>query len=425
MTIGNISRYILPQRWVRYDAAAILDPLVEAKTAAGILRQMPHLPQWIEQVYEEQLRLEAVGTSRIEGAEFTQDEQDVALAIPVAIGPTTDSPWSEIVSTESALTRSQRQLRAADATYRWLRSLPADRPVDAEFILDIHRRIVTGCDDDRCEPGTLRSPVWNGTFGMPLCRGVEGGDDCRAAFNALCHSVTGEFQQHDSIIQALAVHYHIGAMHPFGDGNGRTSRAAEAFMLRRAGVNELVMVSLSNYYYAHQDEYRAALTECRRRSHDLTPFLQFALPAVTERCNSVADQIVVNHKRTLFGQLARSLFGKLRSPRRRVLAERQLLILDALLETDSLSVFALMERTAVHYQNLRYPQRGQVRDILNLSDLGAIDIGDNSIGIRANLDWPQQFAESELLERLERMPPAVSDNHPATGALSTLLGRRR
>ena len=41
---------------------------------------MPYLPQWIEQVHEEQLRLEAAGTSRIEGAAFTQSEQEEALA---------------------------------------------------------------------------------------------------------------------------------------------------------------------------------------------------------------------------------------------------------------------------------------------------------------------------------------------------------
>ena len=42
-------------------------------------------------------------------------------------------------------------------------------------------------------------------------------------------------------------------MHPFDDGNGRTARALEAFMLRQAGVNDMVMVSLSNYYYEHKE----------------------------------------------------------------------------------------------------------------------------------------------------------------------------
>ena len=84
-----------------------------------------------------------------------------------------------------------------------------------------------------------------------------------------------------------------------------------------------------------------------------------------------------------------------------------------------------MERTAAHYEGLRYPQRAQVRDIINLSDLRAVDIGDNGFGISANLDWPQQFAESELLERYENMPAAVSTNHPAMAALAQLLNRRR
>ncbi len=45
MTTDNISRYILPRQWAHYDTTAIFNQLVEAKTAAGILRQMPHLPQ--------------------------------------------------------------------------------------------------------------------------------------------------------------------------------------------------------------------------------------------------------------------------------------------------------------------------------------------------------------------------------------------
>ena len=84
-------------------------------------------------------------------------------------------------------------------------------------------------------------------------------------FDALCSATGGEFREHDGIIQAMAAHYHIGAMHPFGDGNGRTARALEAFMLRKAGVNDRVMVSLSNYYYSHKEAYFGALFESRQR----------------------------------------------------------------------------------------------------------------------------------------------------------------
>ena len=408
MTTKTISHYAPPQRWLYYDNTDILDLLVEAKTAAGVLRQLPYLPQWIEAVHQEQLRLEATGTSRIEGAEFTPQEENEALA-----------PGSE---TRTDLTYSQRQLRAAEAAYQWIVSQPPERPVNSDFVLEVHRRIVTGCEDDHCAPGSLRENDYNVTFGSPTCRGAEGGDNCHNAFHAFCNAIAGEFREHDPIIQAMATHYHIGAMHPFGDGNGRTARAVEAFMLRKAGVSDRVMVSLSNYYYTHKDEYLAALFESRQRGHDLTPFLRFALPAVTERCNDIAGKILVNHKRALFREFARSLFGQLRSPRRRVLAERQLQALETLLDSDSMRVVALLGRTEPHYRNLKYPDRAQIRDLVELLHLGSLELHDGYI--RVNIDWPQQFSESELLDRYENMPSAVSANHPAMPELSRLLGRR-
>ena len=408
MTAEKVSRYVVPQRWAHYDPSAIFHLLIEAKTAGGVLNQMPYLPQWIEQAHAEQLRLEAAGTSRIEGAQFTQREQDEALA------PT--------LTATTRLTHSQRQLRAADATYRWLRSRSAEQPVGTDFIREIHRRIVTGCDDDHCEPGGTRPDGWNVTVGAPLCRGAEGGRECRAAFDGFAAAIAGEFRRHDRLIQALAAHYHIGAMHPFGDGNGRTARALEGFMLRRAGVNDVIMVSLSNYYYEHKEEYLTALHETRKNGHDLTPFLKFALPAVAERCNVVAEAITTNHRRVLFREFARSLFGKLRSPRRRVLAQRQLEILDILLDAGPTEPPDLIVRGRALYLGLKYPDRAMVRDLFGLLELSAIMLDQGRIA--ANLDWPQLFAESELLDRYENMPSAASTNHPAIAQLSQLLGRR-
>ena len=418
MTTANISRYAPPHRWIHYDQAAVFDRLVEAKTAAGMLQRLPYLHQWVEEVHQEQLRLEAAGTSRIEGAEFTPEEEDEALAPGAAA--------------RTDLTYSQRQLRAAEDAYRWIGSQPTDRPMDRALALEVHRRIVTGCEDGHCEPGALRRQGNNVIFGSPQCRGTEGGDDCRDVFNALCQAVAGEFRQHDGIIQALAAHYHIGAMHPFGDGNGRTARAVEAFMLRHAGVNDRVMVSLSNYYYEHKEEYLAALFESRQSGHDLTPFLRFALKAVTERCNAVASQILVNHKKVLFREFARALFGQLLSPRRRALAVRQLQILEILLDGGSISLPDFVVRVLEHYRSLKYPGRALTRDLGKLVDLKAVTLTKDRLEVslaesrlEVNLEWPQQFSQAELLERYENMPSAASVNHPAMAELSRLLGRRR
>ena len=40
-------------------------------------------------------------------------------------------------------------------------------------------------------------------------------------------------------------------------------------------------------------------------------------------------------------------------------------------------------------------------------------VAPNGDQIAVKLDWPQQFSESELLERHEEMPSAASASHPA------------
>ena len=48
MTTEHASRYTVPGRWVHYDLSAVFHLLIEAKTADGVLKRMPYLPQWIE-----------------------------------------------------------------------------------------------------------------------------------------------------------------------------------------------------------------------------------------------------------------------------------------------------------------------------------------------------------------------------------------
>ena len=126
----------------------------------------------------------------------------------------------------------------------------------------------------------------------------------------------------------------------------------------------------------------------------------------------------------LFRQCARSLFGQLRSSRRQVLAERQLHILDGLLDSGTMDADSLADLIRRHYADLKHPDRAWVRDMIELAEMEAV-IWDDDLAISPNLDWPQQFSESELLERYEAMPVAVATRHPAMAALAQLLNRRR
>lgn len=143
--------------------------------------------------------------------------------------------------------------------------------------------MVTECDDDHCEPGALRPADWNVTFGTPRCRGVQGGDACRAAFEALCAAVAGEFRQHDRIIQAVAVHYHMGAMHPFGDGDGRTARALVRDLIGLLDLSAITYDSAANRVAVNLDwPQQSSESELLERYEKMPSAASARHPAMTE-----------------------------------------------------------------------------------------------------------------------------------------------
>lgn len=385
--------YTLPSQWLRYDARALVDVLTDAKAGVLSLTTMPIQRGWVEELQAIQLKREVAGTSRIEGADFTENELEEALQ---------ETP-------EQLLTRSQRQAHAAVKTYRWIASLADDRPISADLIRKIHAFIVTGADDDHCPPGILRGKDQNVVFGRPRHRGVEGGAECERAFASLMKAVQQEFPQHDLLIQALALHYHFAALHPFLDGNGRTARAVEALMLQRAGLRDSLFIAMSNYYYDEKEAYLAMLKEVRERGHDLTPFLHFGLKGIAQQCQRLFREIRRNVSKALYRNVMHDLFKRLESDRKRVLAKRQLKILEVLLERDSLELEQLVNAVDRHYFQLKNPMKALIRDVNQLISLRAITAEKSEAGnyrIRLRLEWATEITETAFFEAVKRFPQA-------------------
>lgn len=383
--------YEPPRRWVDYDLRSVLQPLTEAKAALLALTQIPYQKSWADELQQIQLKREVAGTSRIEGAEFTEPELDAALS---------QTP-------EQLTTRSQRQAAAAVAAYRWIATLPNDRPLDDALVREVHRRLVTGCDDDHCPPGQLRARDQNVTFGTPRHRGVEGGPACEQALRALVEAARTEFREHDPLVQALALHYHVAAMHPFLDGNGRTARALEALMLQRVGLRDTLFIAMSNFYYEEKPSYLQALNDTRAGGHDLTPFLKFGLRGIEVQCQRLFAEISRHVKRALYRNTMADLFGRLRSPRKRVMSGRHVQILGLLLDEGRMTLSALIGRSRFLY-TLKNPDKALFRDLNYLLALEAISFerveATKQLLFEVNLEWPTQITETEFFRRVKQFP---------------------
>jgi Fic family protein len=247
------------------------------------------------------------------------------------------------------------------------------------------------------------------TFGIPQHRGAEGGPACEEAFAGLLQAAQTEFHDHDPLVQAMALHYHLAAMHPFLDGNGRTARAMEALLLRRAELTDRAFVAMSNYYYDEKPAYLRILSEVRQGGHDLTPFLIFALQGVRIQCERLTAEIRKHMQRALFRDTMYSLFHRLKTKRKRVIGARQVEILKVLLEQKEAGVLELFKKTEFAYKSVKDGTKAFVRDLSQLEALQAIRVSegppnfpDRTVSI--NLDWPQEIDEGEFLRRMKSMP---------------------
>lgn len=90
------------------------------------------------------------------------------------------------------------------------------------------------------------------------------------------HFADGQQNFSDAIVQAIVAHVYIEWIHPFGDGNGRTGRMVEFYILTRAGAPDIASHILSNFYNETRNEYYRQIHQANVR-RDLTGFITYAI----------------------------------------------------------------------------------------------------------------------------------------------------
>ena len=405
LRMSRAIQYELPNHWLKYDRAGIHEELLNAKAFILALQAIPFQRRWVKSIQEIQLKMEVGGSSKIEGADFAGNELEAAIKA--------ETP-------EQLLTRSQKQASAAARTYKWIAELPDDQPITVELVSQIQKSIVTDCDDDHCEPGVVRHGDDQVTFGVPKHRGVRAGEECRTALERLTTEVQSTFKGHDPLIQALALHYHFAAMHPFTDGNGRTARVLEALALQRAGLKDSLFIAMSNYYYDEKAAYLASLAAVRAGEHDLTPFLKFGLKGISLQTQRLTNLVRNAVSKELFRGLMGDLFSRLESTRKRVIVKRQLMVLNRLLDREGAVDFTqLAEEVTPYYASRKNAMFAIVRDVNRLGALGAITVRREDrpekrtvYWIAADLNWPSRITDTEFFAALEKLPRSKTSTFP-------------
>ena len=356
----------------------ILEDLAQVHALAKVIRGIP-IPPHVQDRLDRLNILRAVrGTTGIEGTELSEEEVDLVVESPPGAEPL--GPGRE---------REEQEVRNADALMRYVgeyveRNTTA--PVAESLIMEFHRILTEGINYPHNEPGRYRNhSVTVGNYRPPAT-----GEEVRWLMAGFVHWFNTGMPTHwNPVLRAIVAHFYVVSIHPFGDGNGRTSRAVESFLLYKAGVNVRGYYSLSNYYYQNRPEYIDNLNRVRQQDvFNLTPFVVFALKGLVQELEAVHEEVLGEVRIIAFRDYAREILdrtGKLGTPA----GQRQLSFLIRLGD-NSVSLKEL--RSGGHQLSRPYRNvttRTLTRDINYLKQQNLITLmGDE---VRANLELMTRF----------------------------------
>lgn len=153
--------------------------------------------------------------------------------------------------------------------------------LSVEMILELHKIATFKAIENQAIPGQLRNnddicvgDSYNESFYQP-----PASESLNQRLVSLCTFANESHSREDAdnfihpIIKAIILHFMIGYIHPFGDGNGRTARALFYWSMLRSGYWLFEYVSISKLIQEQRNAYDTAFIYTETDDFDLTYFI--------------------------------------------------------------------------------------------------------------------------------------------------------
>ncbi|MCE5246830.1 Fic family protein [bacterium] len=255
--------------------------LGEAKSKCEHVAGVPLRPDVAKRLNTVFLAKGALATTAIEGN--TLSEAQVLASIERRL----DLPRSQAYL--------QDEVRNVVDACNWIiESLLADDvrlDIECSVVRKFNHDVLKGLSlDEDVVPGEVRRH----SVGVGGYRGAPA-EDCPYLLHRLCQwlredwsSGMEEFAVEMAIVKAVVAHLYLAWIHPFGDGNGRTARLLEFYILVHAGVPVPAAHLLSDHYNKTRTAYYRELDRSHGSGGDVIPFLEYAVSGFVD---GLADQL--------------------------------------------------------------------------------------------------------------------------------------
>jgi Fic family protein len=241
---------------------AIAASLTQIERARGFLEAATLSEGWVRAMGERALVLEAHYTTHIEGTRLTLDQAERLLAGE---------------SVPEADPDDARELLNYRHAFEFVSEyLDSGAPVTEGLIREIHKRLVAGVRGGKAAPGEYRKAqnyVVNSATGQ-IVYTPPPAQDVPVLLAQMIAWLNQPGQVHPVLVSGVA-QFQLVHIHPFLDGNGRTSRLLSTLCLYRAGYDFKRLFTISEYYDRDRAAFYAAIQGVRDRQMDMTGWLEY------------------------------------------------------------------------------------------------------------------------------------------------------
>lgn len=248
--------------------------LTRIERARGFLEAATLSEAWIQEMGRKAFILEAHHTTHIEGSQLT-----LVQAGQLLDGNTlTDADPDDI----------QELLNYKEAFDFVSQYLESSGPITESLIKEIHKRLVQGVRGEAASPGEYRhvqnyivnSHTKKTVYTPPPALEVP------PMMADLVYWINAEQEVHPVLKSGIS-QFQLVHIHPFLDGNGRTSRLLSTLLLYKNGYDFKRLFTISEYYDRDRSAFYKALQSVREHEMDMTAWLEYFIEGLMTQLGEV------------------------------------------------------------------------------------------------------------------------------------------
>ena len=255
---------------------SILNHLMEIEQARGFLKAAKLSNQWIKKMSRNAFLLETYHTTHIEGTQLSFEQSQKILA------------GQKISVADKDDIKEVKNYR--DAFNLVSKHLQEKKSITESLVKDIHKELVKGVRGGSAKPGSYReiqNYVGNAVtkeviYMPPKPREVP------ALMSDFVKWINLKSDIHP-VLKSGIIQFQFVHIHPFVDGNGRTSRLLCTAYLYKEDYDFKKLFSISQYYDKDRKNFYEAIQAVRNNNMDMTVWLEYFVKGFLFQMNEVMD----------------------------------------------------------------------------------------------------------------------------------------